>query len=68
MVGGSSGSGATNVGQNLNLDVADWVEAPSGHRASTVQRLDLGEADSEKLTLLHATFRRLPAWLDCILP
>ena len=49
-VTGHSGSWATNVGQNLNFDVGDWIETPSGHRASTVQRLDLGEGDSEKLT------------------
>lgn len=56
MVTGNAGSWATNVGQNLNFDVADWVEAPSGHRASTVQRLDLGEADSEKLTYFTPRF------------
>jgi predicted porin len=50
MVTPYSGSWATNVGQNLNFDVADWVETPGGHRASTVARLSLGDADSEKLT------------------
>jgi outer membrane protein OmpU len=56
MVTGNAGSWATNVGQNLNFDVADWVEAPTGHRAGTVQRLDLGEADSEKLTYFTPRF------------
>jgi len=43
------GSWATNVGQNLNFDISDWVEAPAGHH-SNVDRLDLGDADSEKIT------------------
>jgi outer membrane protein OmpU len=56
MVTGNSGSWATNVGQNLNFDVGDWIETPSGHAASTVQRLDLGEGDSEKLTYFTPRF------------
>jgi hypothetical protein len=56
MVTGNSGSWATNVGQNLNFDVGDWVETPGGHAASTVQRLDLGEGDSEKLTYFTPRF------------
>jgi predicted porin len=56
MVTGNSGSWATNVGQNLNFDVGDWVETPTGHRASTVQRLDIGEGDSEKLTYFTPRF------------
>lgn len=50
MVTRNSGSWATNVGQNTNFDVGDWVETPSGHRASTVQRLDIGNGDSEKIS------------------
>jgi len=50
MTTGMMGSWATNVGQNLNFDVGDWVEKPPGHGLSTVNRLDLGEGDSEKLT------------------
>ena len=50
MVTPYSGSWATNAGQNLNFDVADWVETPGGHSASTVARLSLGDADNEKVT------------------
>jgi hypothetical protein len=50
MVTRRQGSWATNVGQNTSFDVADWVETPSGHRAGTVNRLDLGDGDTEKLT------------------
>ena len=44
------GSWAVQVGQNLQLDTGDWIEAPAGHRASTSVRLSLGDADSEKVT------------------
>jgi len=44
------GSWGTQVGQNLQLDTGDWIEAPSGHRASTSVRLSLGDADGEKVT------------------
>jgi outer membrane protein OmpU len=56
MVTGNSGSWATNVGQNLNFDVGDWIETPTGHAAGTVQRLDLGGNDSEKLTYFTPRF------------
>lgn len=50
MVTPRQGSWATNVGQNTSFDVADWVETPGGHRAGTVNRLDLGDGDTEKIT------------------
>ncbi len=50
------GSWATNVGQNTNFDIGDWVERPPGHKGSTVNRLDLGEGDSEKLTYFTPRF------------
>ncbi|NKB20334.1 MAG: porin [Alphaproteobacteria bacterium] len=56
MTTGKMGSWATNVGQNLNFDVGDWIERPPGHRGSTVNRLDLGEGDSEKLTYFTPRF------------
>ena len=57
MTTGNMGSWATNVGQNLNFDVADWVEKPPGHAMSSgTNRLDLGEGDSEKLTYFTPRF------------
>ena len=50
MVTPLQGSWSTNVGQNTNFDVADWIEQPAGIRVSNVNRLDLGDADSEKIT------------------
>ena len=44
------GSWATNVGQNLAFDVADWIEPPPGITSLNVNRLDLGDADSEKIS------------------
>ena len=49
MVTPYSGSWATGVGQNLSFDVSDWIETPTGHQGN-IDRLDLGEADSEKIT------------------
>lgn len=50
MVTPYQGHWATNVGQNISFDTGDWIEAPAGHAAGTVNRLDLGDADSEKVT------------------
>ena len=50
MVTPTAGSWATNVGQNLNFDVADWIAYPSGHKANRTTRLDVGEGDAEKVT------------------
>ena len=50
MVTPTMGSWATNVGQNLNFDVTDWVILPTGHNRNGTSRLDLGEGDAEKVT------------------
>ncbi|MBK20494.1 MAG: hypothetical protein CMM52_16815 [Rhodospirillaceae bacterium] len=50
MTTGTMGSWATNVGQNLAFDTGDWIEKPTGNQISTVNRLDLGDADSEKIS------------------
>jgi predicted porin len=50
MVTPYSGSWATGVGQNLFFDTGDWIVQPSGHTANRSTRLDLGEADSNKIT------------------
>lgn len=50
MVTPTMGSWATNVGQNLNFDVTDWVILPSGHNRNGTSRLDLGEGDADKVT------------------
>jgi len=47
---GYLGSWATNVGQNLAFDTGDWIDRPDGHTAGTVNRIDLGDGDSEKIT------------------
>jgi outer membrane protein OmpU len=50
MVGGSSGSGATNVGRNTGLHVGSSIIKPSGHTAATANTLDLGDGDSNKIS------------------
>lgn len=50
MVTPTSGSWATNVGQNLNFDVADWIAYPAGHKLDKTTRLEVGEGDAEKIT------------------
>jgi predicted porin len=50
MVTPTAGSWATNVGQNLNFDVADWIAYPSGHVANRTTRLEVGEGDADKIT------------------
>jgi predicted porin len=50
MTSSHQGSWAVQVGQNLQLDTGDWIEAPAGHTASTSVRLSLGDGDSEKIT------------------
>jgi len=48
---GTFGAWATNVGQNTNFDVTDWVLRPkAGFTFDLTQRLELGEGDSEKIT------------------
>jgi len=48
---GTFGAWATNVGQNTNFDVTDWVLKPkAGFTFDLTQRLELGEGDSEKIT------------------
>lgn len=45
------GAWATNVGQNTNFDVTDWVLRPSGGFVlDLTQRLEVGEGDSEKIS------------------
>ena len=50
MVTPTMGSWATNVGQNLNFDVRDWIVTPRGHNLDGTSRLTVGEGDSEKVT------------------
>jgi|SaaInl4_100m_RNA_FD_contig_31_2375881_length_1250_multi_31_in_0_out_0_1 outer membrane protein OmpU len=50
MVTPYQGHWATNVGQNISFDTGDWIEAPAGMGAGSVNRLDLGDADSEKIS------------------
>jgi hypothetical protein len=52
MVGGSSGSGATNVGRNTGLHVVKSIIAPSGHTASPGNTLDLGSSDANLITYM----------------
>ncbi|MBT5456421.1 MAG: porin [Rhodospirillaceae bacterium] len=50
MVTPTMGSWATNVGQNLNFDVTDWLARPSGHKGAGFSRMQVGEGDAEKIT------------------
>jgi outer membrane protein OmpU len=54
-----SGSWATGVGQNLSFDVPDWIERPTGLGISSVNRLDLGDADAEKISYFTPRFSGL---------
>jgi hypothetical protein len=56
---GALGHWATNVGQNTAFDVADWVETPAGHAASTVNRVDAGDGDASKFTYFTPTMNGL---------
>ena len=71
MTSSHQGSWAVQVGQNLQLDTGDWIEAPTGHAASTSVRLSLGDADSEKITYFtprvagfQAGFSYLPSFSE----
>ena len=71
MVSDHQGSWAVQAGQNLQLDTGDWIEAPTGHAASTSVRLSLGDADSEKVTYFtprvggfQAGFSYLPSFSE----
>jgi outer membrane protein OmpU len=55
MVTGYQGSWSTGVGQNLSFDVADWIEAPTGHTASTVNRVT-NDSDAEKISYFTPRF------------
>jgi len=46
----TSGSWATNVGQNLNFDVRDWIVTPAGHALNGTTRLAVRDGDAEKVT------------------
>jgi hypothetical protein len=50
MVTPTMGSWATNVGQNTNFDVTDWIILPKDHQGKVTSRLELGEGDAEKIT------------------
>ena len=50
MVTPYSGHWAANVGSNTAFDTADWIDNPDGHSLSTVNRLDIGDADADKVT------------------
>lgn len=50
MVTPTMGSWATNVGQNTNFDVTDWIIVPAGHNFTFSSRLELREGDAEKVT------------------
>jgi predicted porin len=72
MVTGYSGSWATAVGQNLNLDTGDWLARPSGVGNVTGVRLDLGESDANLISYftpriagfqLGATY--IPSFEEC---
>jgi outer membrane protein OmpU len=52
MVGGSSGSGATNVGRNTGLHTGKSIIAPSGHTAASGNTLDLGSSDANLITYM----------------
>ena len=55
MVTGYQGSWSAGVGQNLSFDVADWIEVPTGHVASTVNRVT-NDTDSEKISYFTPRF------------
>jgi hypothetical protein len=50
MVTPYSGHWGANVASNAAFDTGDWIDKPAGHTLSSVNRLDLGDADSEKIT------------------
>jgi hypothetical protein len=52
MVGGSSGSGATNVGRNTGVHTGKSIIAPSGHTAAAGNTLDLGSSDANTVTYM----------------
>jgi hypothetical protein len=52
MVGGSSGSGATNVGRNTGLHISKSIIKPSGHAASSGNTLDLGMSDANGISYM----------------
>ena len=55
MVTGYQGSWSAGVGQNLALDVADWIEVPSGHVAGTDNEVT-NDTDSEKMSYFTPRF------------
>lgn len=50
MVTPYSGHWAANVGSNMAFDTQDWIDNPSGHSGATINRLDIGGRDAEKIT------------------
>ena len=50
MVTPYSGHWAANVGSNMSFDTGDWIDKPSGHSGATINRLDIGGRDAEKIT------------------
>jgi hypothetical protein len=67
-----SGSWATQVGQNLGLDTADWISAPSGHVSGNV-RLNIGDNDSNKINYFtprvagfQLALSYLPSFEECV--
>ena len=68
-----SGSWATQVGQNLSLDMADWISAPNGHVGTGNIRLNIGDNDSNKVNYFtpriagfQLALSYLPSFEECI--
>jgi len=68
-----SGSWATQVGQNLSLDSADWISAPAGHVGTGNIRLNIGDNDSNKVNYFtprvegfQLALSYLPSFEECI--
>jgi len=59
MTTGTLGHWATNVGQNTAFDIGDWIQQPDGHAASTVNRVDSGGSDDNKITYFTPRFEGL---------
>lgn len=55
MVTGYQGFWSTGVGQNLAFDTGDWIENPTGHEASSVQRVTT-DTDAEKISYYTPRF------------
>ena len=68
-----SGSWANQAGQNLSLDMADWISAPNGHDGTGNIRLNIGDHDSHKVNYFtpriegfQLALSYLPSFEECI--